>query len=567
MIADGGPHVAFSTEAERIATHLRKVREHLLARVPEGLSADQQAARTQLLDRLAHYANDGRFPQNHVLPYRNPVFIDPHGTACAVGWLMIESGHRDLAEEISEAMNLAYVLDMPGTPQWPAIAAWADEHGFGAEELAWIQPIYAPNFPWTALGGGTNGPVSVLFPLTNGSMLVAGAFTEAGGVAVTGVARWDGITYQPIGSGVPGEWECAAEFNGDLYLGGAWGGGNGDLAKWDGNNWTVSTVFEGSGSRTHALHVHNGELYAGGEAVDENGTYHRVKRWNGAAWTDVGHVFNNTVHALASFNNELIAGGAFTYAVIHSPLMFRVARFDGNGWIQLANGLDLKVNDLLVADGRLFACGQTLGNQARTGALAQLVPGQTVWEMLPSASPGIPNGAENYHYKQMSTNGSAIYLAGYFLGFGWMGPPGRHLASYDMNTGHLSALTQMNADHKALAVAVLHGRLVVGGTFDTPRPYVQILDISTSADEGEQNAIALDLFPNPTKDRLTLRCNVRDHTLALVELTDMHGRVIHVPIERQGGDPVLNVSSLASGMYTVRIANGERTTTQRFIKE
>ncbi|HRH36930.1 MAG TPA: hypothetical protein PK760_01210, partial [Flavobacteriales bacterium] len=109
---NAGTTVRFTDEADRIHTHLTLVREQLLARHAEGISAQQLAHRNALLQHLGDYAEARTFPQNHVLSYRNPVFIDPHGTACAVGWLMIESGHRDLAERISSTMNLAYLLDM-----------------------------------------------------------------------------------------------------------------------------------------------------------------------------------------------------------------------------------------------------------------------------------------------------------------------------------------------------------------------------------------------------------------------------------------------------------------------
>src|SRR5690606_13589481 len=151
--------VHFQSEADRIATHLHLVAEQLRTRAPEGLSSVAMAHRSALLNDLVTYADRGLFPQNHVLPYRNPVFIDPHGTACAVGQLMIESGHGDLAETIDREQELGYVEELLRSPTLGGpIATWAGEHGFTGDELAWIQPGYYPSTAWAAMGGGTNGP-------------------------------------------------------------------------------------------------------------------------------------------------------------------------------------------------------------------------------------------------------------------------------------------------------------------------------------------------------------------------------------------------------------------------
>ena len=107
LLAGGDRIVHFSSEAERIAMHLHLVRATLEVRTPEGLGADQVAARATLLEDLDAYADRGLFPQNDLLPYRNPVFIDRFNTACAVGQLMIESGNAALAVRIRKEMYLS----------------------------------------------------------------------------------------------------------------------------------------------------------------------------------------------------------------------------------------------------------------------------------------------------------------------------------------------------------------------------------------------------------------------------------------------------------------------------
>jgi hypothetical protein len=224
MPAGGDRVVHFANEAERIAAHLHLVAAFERAHMPEGISAASIAQRTTLLDKLDAYADRGVFPQNHVLPVRNPVFIDPYGTACAVGQLMIESGHEALATNIQHEMNLAYVHDMGRAD----VGAWAGENGFSEDELAWIQPGYPPSIPWYTLGNGTDATVTELLRLQNDDLLLAGEFTLASGTFATHVARWNGTSYAALGEGVLGNVTTAIEFGGSIYLGGTFNSGQSD---------------------------------------------------------------------------------------------------------------------------------------------------------------------------------------------------------------------------------------------------------------------------------------------------------------------------------------------------
>lgn len=244
---DGDRTVRFRDEADRIATHLHRVRTELLARTPLDLPPAQARRRIDLLQRLGTYADARTFPQNHVLPHRNPIFIDPYGTACAVGWLMIESGHGDLAQRIDAVMETGYLAEILADARLgEEVFAWAVSHGFTADELAWIQPAYAPATPVSPLGGGTNGPVRVLLPLNNGHLLVAGTFTQAGTTAAQNVAVWDGSTYHALGAASAARWRVPWNMTG--------------TCTWVVVNWTVrptspgGTATRGPSSRCSPVH-------------------------------------------------------------------------------------------------------------------------------------------------------------------------------------------------------------------------------------------------------------------------------------------------------------------------
>lgn len=84
-VLDDQRTVAFASEAARIAEHLHRVAERLAAGTPMSVDEGPCQRRRALIDTLVAYADRGRFPRNHTVPGRTPVFIDDLGTACAVG--------------------------------------------------------------------------------------------------------------------------------------------------------------------------------------------------------------------------------------------------------------------------------------------------------------------------------------------------------------------------------------------------------------------------------------------------------------------------------------------------
>jgi hypothetical protein len=132
----------FRVERSRVARHLAGVERHLRAVDVSRLRPEQQSARLRNLDRLRAYRKSGVFPHNHVVrDHRTPVFIDDHGTLCAVGYLIVEAGHEGLARRIAATRNLARLPSLAGDPE---LAAWLEREGLGLEEAAMIQPTYGP---------------------------------------------------------------------------------------------------------------------------------------------------------------------------------------------------------------------------------------------------------------------------------------------------------------------------------------------------------------------------------------------------------------------------------------
>ncbi len=97
------------------------------------------ASRLVQLQRLATYRDRGLFPLNEGQSAQPaPIFVDRHGTACAVGHLMRCSGWTNDVDAIAKSDNLAYVPEALKS----AIASWVLTSGLTLEEAALIQPGY-----------------------------------------------------------------------------------------------------------------------------------------------------------------------------------------------------------------------------------------------------------------------------------------------------------------------------------------------------------------------------------------------------------------------------------------
>lgn len=251
--------VAFASEAGRIAEHLHRVAERLAARTPMSVEEGSCQRRRALIDTLVAYADRGRFPRNHAVRGRTPVFIDERGVACAVGQLIIGSGHAALAERIHQEMNLAYIHDMVS----PEIAVWAMDHGFAIDELAWIQPTYDH---WPIRDPG----VVAAFDLTNGDRIEVQGPKGSSAPQKLRMVRKNGqgdkvLATFPLLSGVQ-----AMELDGQVYVGGMppANGPSAEVYHWDGASLRALDPFPGR-MAIGSLFMQNGVLHVVGYELGE----------------------------------------------------------------------------------------------------------------------------------------------------------------------------------------------------------------------------------------------------------------------------------------------------------
>lgn len=240
-----------------------------------------------------------------------------------------------------------------------------------------------------ARAAGPDGTVSALLPLPNGDVVAGGSFRNADGTVVDHIARWNGVAWSPVGSGMTasGSVLCLTRMpNGDLVAGGtflvAGGVACNRIARWNDGAWApFGSGLSGSVQSVRVLA--NGTLVAAGAFVI-GGMQDSVAAWNGTAWTSLGSGAGpGEARALVQLGNgDLVVGGAFTGSTFTAGLR----RWDGSAWTTIA-GLDATAN-AAVDDLALRSNGEVVLNGSfRIGGASQNL---AVWNgatMQPLALP------------------------------------------------------------------------------------------------------------------------------------------------------------------------------------
>lgn len=189
---------------------------------------------------------------------------------------------------------------------------------------------------------GAPGTINALLSF-DGSLYVAGQFSRAGGVNAENIARWDGVQWSPVGSGVPGIVRDLIAVPGPAGATSLHGVGRcfvGDgvsspLSRWDGSEWLPDPRFNGDAVDAHVYPTANGSLYLAGTFAIPNASPIRTRTSLVKLGASVESInVSGNVMRLTSmrFNNaeHLIAAGSFD--VIHATNALDIAKYNGTAW-------------------------------------------------------------------------------------------------------------------------------------------------------------------------------------------------------------------------------------------
>ncbi len=190
---------------------------------------------------------------------------------------------------------------------------------------------------WSVLAE-TSGAVQSLKVEPDGDVIIGGSFFEVDGVSITGVARFDGVTWSPVGL-IEGETKVYKLFDWDgegLCAAGAFGGGGGI------GPVSVSTTA----SEYAAVRCYDGEQWNGMGTVETD--VYDVEQLSDGTWVAAGKMVVNTSETGLEFTTGLL-------------------QWDGEDWVPgpfrgVAGGLSTLVRDIVpTRDGGFLIGGQFAG--------------------------------------------------------------------------------------------------------------------------------------------------------------------------------------------------------------
>ena len=249
---------------------------------------------------------------------------------------------------------------------------------------------------WSSLNGGANSAILTLLKVGN-SIYAGGLFTEIDGNPANRIAVWDGNNWDNLGNGVDGTVRAMIEYDGKLFVGGSFNEAGSDvvnhIAAWNGANW--EGLGDGLDAAVYDMVATDSSLIIGGEFENSpDGEVSHIVEWVSAtgAWKTFGLGFNDRVEALHIHNGNLYAGGQFTrenVKIIGGGFKIEslnsIAVWANNSkWEPLGSGITRKTNsdpfiyditsieDELLLTGRFDFAGVNVSSNIASWDLAQI---------------------------------------------------------------------------------------------------------------------------------------------------------------------------------------------------
>lgn len=231
----------------------------------------------------------------------------------------ISLAHESKQRSVKEILDLKGKI-VPGNNGSFDVSGYQMTYGPDGEPVFNIQESDAGS-SWSALGSGVGGMFSKVNALgvSGNNVFVGGQFSNAGGMNIYGIARWDGTGWDSLAGGTNGSVRSIFVSGEDIYVGGMFETVNWvnisakHIAKWDGSSW--SPLGTGLSGNVHSVIVINGDVYVGGEFITAGGgPASRIAKWDGSTWSSLDAGLNGTVYATAKIGNDLYTGGEFSTA-------------------------------------------------------------------------------------------------------------------------------------------------------------------------------------------------------------------------------------------------------------
>lgn len=221
--------------------------------------------------------------------------------------------------------------------------------------------------------------------------------------------------------------------------------------------WSKAFGIPGTNGGVHALAVYQDELIAAGHFDRVNGVEAaNIARWDGVRWAPLGEGIEGRVLDLAGFAGDLVATGQITGAG-GSPARHAVRR-DGARWAPVGDGvhpipLETRVNDLIEYQGGLILAGSFFG-AGETSDVNIVCWNGTEYRPLGTGGGGIEDG----WVQALAFHDGELVIGGEFDGAGDL--EADDVIRWD---GHAFRPIGPGGPRYAYALAAHQGYLYVGG--------------------------------------------------------------------------------------------------------
>lgn len=546
--------ISFSSDQDRIAYHLDLVIAYLETNSPSNLDKKQAKNRKNLLNQLKTYSIERHFPQNHFHQVRTPYFIDNYNNYCAVGYLMKVSGNETLARKIQSQYNYDYVEDI----KTQGVAEWATAYGFTVDELKWIQPNYNPNAFTVPIGEEVNGPITALYN-DGSSIYLAGDYDKLGDSPFEGILTYSGNELKKSDIAIEGSVLAIGKgLNGSLLFGGQ--------LKLDGiaypmvsynNGEYVAYDFEDEDIEIHQLAISEdgNSIIAATRNIYEN-NYNKIylisENKKEAILEIYGQVNDlifegivgklDTVNLLNDGTKKPLGNGSF--------LSFK----DGNWYfpeiINPDSSNQLEFTAIAKFEDSIITFASAKYNQISLWSLSN---NKLIKKTIHASSTGI--------VKDVFVSDNIIYASGKFENYSMHESSNfMMLDKKDYLMTHGGYYSKGSIDF----VTVHNSQVILAGDYETGMyagsylgaplglqynlKYLGAYSSVPSSIEQQQNA-KISLFPNPTKEQLTVQvANINE-----LKITNIKGQEFSPNYQLNTDKTQVDVTSLAKGNYLLQV--------------
>jgi hypothetical protein len=446
-------------------------------------------------------------------------------------------------------------------------------------------PLFSFAQLWDSLGSGQSKQVRCLYADTIENILYAGGgFSHAGSVEVDGIAKWNGIKWDSLGTGVDkydghGVHTTAnvlaiTRYKGMIYAGGAFDSIGGikshGIARRNGTNWETIGVV--SGGSVLNFYVQNNLLYVSGIFDSIGGIYSPgIAMWNGVNWLAFPPLDNDGacyINEVIYYKGELYVGGNFNATC--GPNMADIARWDGAQWKPVNNGFSgagTLVNSFAIYNNELYIGGYFFNGIDYGNCIL-------IWDGNDWKKAG--NGF-NAQVADLIVYDGSLWAVGQFLYVNDI--PVKCIAKWD---GYEWCTFGSQFDNTISATAIMNNDLYIGGGFSSidgipinkvakwiGGNYVDSCRNTTSIDE--DNVVErLFVYPNPTSDYISINLSDLRNSKVEISIYDITGKIIFNESYANCTGKFtksIDLDAYTSGLYLIKVNADESMFTAKIIKQ